>query len=74
MGVFEVNGRFLTGDLEDSVVQNFIDYLILPQRKIPESFVFIYLLEVCQEWGVLYGGTWTMLRVPDRRHGSQFYS
>ena len=32
------------------------------------------LLGVCQECGVLYWGTWRILRVPDRRYGSQFYS
>ena len=32
-----------------------------------ESFVLISLLKMCQEWGVLQGGTWRMLRVPDRR-------
>ena len=30
-----------------------------------------YLLEVCQERGVLYQGTWRTLRVPDFRLGGQ---
>ena len=29
--------------------------------------MLISLLEVFQEWGVLYGGTWRILRVPDQR-------
>ena len=42
-----------------------------PQGRYPESFVFISLLEVCQEWGVLYGDTGRTLRVPDWRLGGQ---
>ena len=33
--------------------------------------MMLSLIEVCQEWGVLYGGTWRILRVPDWRHGWQ---
>ena len=33
--------------------------------------MLISVLEVCQEGGVQKGGTWRMLRVPDRRHGGQ---
>ena len=65
---------FLTGDLEDIVILDVMDDLILPQGRYPESFVFISLFEVCQEWGVLHGGTWSTLRVPDRRHGGQRHS
>ena len=43
----------------------------LTPRKIPWKFLLISLLEVCQEWGVLCGGTWRTLRVPDRILGWQ---
>ena len=48
-----------------------MDDLILPQVKYHEQFVLIYLLGVCQEWGVKKGGTWRMLKVPDRGYGGQ---
>ena len=41
-------------DLEDLVIQE--DTL---------SFVFISFLRVCQEWGILYGGTCRTLKVSD---------
>ena len=38
----------------------------LTTRKMPsESFMLLSLLEVCQEWRVLYGDNWRTLRVPD---------
>ena len=70
-GYLEDVEGFLTGDLEDMVILDVMDDLILPQERYPESFVLIYVLEVFQEWGVLHGGTWRTLRVPDRRHGGQ---
>ena len=40
--------------------------LILPQGRYPESFVLIFLCEVCQEGeGIMNGGTWRTLKVPD---------
>ena len=39
----------------------------LTRRIYLASFMLISLLEVWQEWGVLHGGTWRTLRVPDRR-------
>ena len=51
------------------VIPDVMDDLILPQGRYPESFMLISLLEVCQEWGVLHGGTWRTLRVPDWTHG-----
>ena len=68
MGVLVGRWEFLTGDLED------MDDLFWPQRRYPESFVLISLIEVCQEWGVLRGGTWRTLRVPDRRLWEQGHS
>ena len=65
---------FLTGDLEDRVILDVMDDFVLPKGKYPESFVLISLLEVCQEGGVLPGGTWRTLRVPDRRLGGQGHS
>ena len=53
------------------VILGVMDDLILSQGRYPESFVLISLLEVCQEWGVLHGGTWKILRVPDQRLGGQ---
>ena len=55
--------------MEDMVIHDIMDYLILPQGRYPESFMLIYSLEVCQEWGVKKVGTWRMFRVPDQRHG-----
>ena len=57
------------GDMEDMVIPDVMNYVFLPQRRYPENFVFIYLLEVCQEGGVkkgVLGGLWGL---PDRRHG-----
>ena len=71
MGVLGGRWGFLTGDLEDMVILDVMDDLILPQGRYPESFVLISLLEVCQEWGVLHGGTWRTLRVPERRLGGR---
>ena len=42
-----------------------MDVLGRTQGSYPEIFVLISLLEVCQEWGVLYVSTWRMLRVSD---------
>ena len=67
-GVLGGRWGFLTGDMEEMVILDFMDDLILPKEKYPESFVLIFLLKVCQEWGVLQGGTWRTLRVPDRTH------
>ena len=64
-GIWGLQG-FLTGDLEDRVILDIMDHLWGPQRRYPESFMLISLLEVCQEPPVLDGGTWRMLRVPDR--------
>ena len=55
------------------VILDVMDDLILTQGIYPESFVLISLLEVCQEWGVLHGGTWRTLRVPDRRLGGHVH-
>ena len=61
----------MIGDLEDMVILDVMDDHILAPGRYPESFVLISLLEVCQEGGVKKGGTWRMLRVPDRRLGGQ---
>ena len=42
----------LIRDLEGMVIPDVMDDLILPQGRYPESFVLIFLLKVCQEWGV----------------------
>ena len=68
MGVLRGDWGFLTGDLENSIIHYGIDGTILPQGRYSESFVFISLLEVCQEWESFLGGTWRTLRVPDLRH------
>ena len=60
---------FLTGNLKERVILDVMDELVQPQGRYPESFMLISLLEVCQEWGVLHGGTWRTLRVPERRLG-----
>ena len=36
---------------------------------VPESFLLIYLRELCKEDGIKMGVTWRMLRVPVRRLG-----
>ena len=43
--------------------------VLLPQVRYPENFVLISQLEMCQELGVKKGGTWRLLRAPDRRQG-----
>ena len=37
------------------------------QRSYTENVVLISLLEVCQEWKILYGGTWRTWQVPAKR-------
>ena len=51
-------------------IQSMDDLGRLPGRY-PENFVLISQLEGCQEGGVMKGGTWRTLRVPDGRHGGQ---
>ena len=46
---------------------NVVENLTLPKGRYPENFVLISLLEVCQEGGSRTGGTWRMIRVPDKR-------
>ena len=62
---------FLTGDMVDRFILDVMDDLLWPKERYPESFVFISLFEVCQEWGVLDGGTSRTLMVPDRIHEGQ---
>ena len=45
--------------------------LVWNQGRYSERFMLIYLLEVCQEYGVLHGANWRTLRVPDWRLGGQ---
>ena len=71
MGVLGGQWWFLRGDLKVKVIHDVMDDLVWPHGKYSESFVLISLLEVCQEWGFLHGGTWRRLRVPDRRLGGQ---
>ena len=52
--------------MEGRVIPEVMDYIILPQGRYPESFVLIYLLEVCQE-----GGSSKVLRYSDQRLGGQ---
>ena len=65
---------FLTWDLEDWVTFDNIDLLHKPQGSSPESYVWISLLEVCQEGVVKKGGTWRTLGVPEQRCGGQGHS
>ena len=44
--------------MEDRVILDVMDDVFLPQGKYPESFMLIYLLEVCQEVG---GQEWGFL-------------
>ena len=57
--------------MEDRVILDVMNDVFLPQGIYPENFVLISLLEVFQEGGVMKGGTWRMLGVPDGRHGGQ---
>ena len=54
-GYLEDFGVFLTGDMGDMVVPDIMNDVFLPQRRYPENFVLISLLEVCQEGGVKKG-------------------
>ena len=56
-----------SADLEDRVIFYIMDVLGRPQGSYPKSFVLISLLEVCQEWKVLYVGNQRTLRVYDSR-------
>ena len=55
--------------MEDMIVPDVMNDVFLPQGRYPENFVLISQLEVHQEGGVRKGGSWRMLRVPNRRHG-----
>ena len=68
-GVLGERLEFLTRDMEDRVIPDVMNNVFLPQGRYPENFMLISQLEVCQERGVKKGGTWNMLRVPDRRLG-----
>ena len=46
-----------------------IDDHVQPKGRYPESFVLLSLLEVYQEWGVKKVDTWSIIWVPDGRHG-----
>ena len=52
--------------MEDRVILDVMNDSFLPQVRFPEIFVLISQLEVCQEEGVKKGGTWRMVRVPDK--------
>ena len=54
-GYLDDTEGFLTGDLENSIIHCNIDGTSLPQGRYSESFVFISLLEVCQEWESFWG-------------------
>ena len=71
MGVHGGCWGFMTEDLEDRVILDVMDDLVWPKGRYPEIFMLISLLEVCQELGLLTGGTWMTLLVPDRRLGGQ---
>ena len=43
----------------------------LTPRKIPWKFCGDIFIGSVSEWGVLHGGTWNMLKVPDKRLGGQ---
>ena len=53
------------------VILNVVDDIILPQGRYAEQFVLISLLGVCQEWGVKKGGTWMVVKIPDKGHAGQ---
>ena len=56
------------------VIPDVMNDVFSPQGSDPEKLVLISHLEVCQEGGDQEGGTWSMLRVPDQRHGGHGYS
>ena len=51
--------------MEDRVLLYVMNVLGRPKGSYLESFMLIFFLDVCQEWGVLYVGTCRTLRVPD---------
>ena len=53
----------MTLDLEDRVTFDLIDYHVLPKERYPKSFMLRFFSEVCQERGVLHGGTWRTFSV-----------
>ena len=59
--------------MDGRVIPDVMSNIIVPQGIYPGNFVLISQLEVCQEGGVKKGGTWRMLRVPDRTLGGQGY-
>ena len=66
----DIEGSWLQISMRGSLII-VIDDAILPQGRYPESFMFISLLKVFQEWEFLYGGTLRLLRVPDWMLGGQ---
>ena len=60
--------------LEDRVILYVLDESYLSQRRYPEGFVLIYVLDVCQKLGIKKDETLRTLRVPEWRlggHGHQ---
>ena len=53
----------------DPVTIKFMDDLGRPKGSYPDIFMFISLLEMCQESGIKKGCTFRDLTVPDQRHG-----
>ena len=60
--------------MEDMFISDVMNDVFSSHGIFTENFVLISQLEVCQEGRVKEGGTWRMLRVPDRRHGGQGHS
>ena len=59
-----LGGRWEVTDVEERVTPDIMNDVFSPQGRYPENFVFISLLEVCQEGGVkkgVIGGRWGFL-------------
>ena len=56
-----------------SAITNIIVWLTTLKYTVQFAYIYIYLLEVCQEPPVLFGGTFRTLRVPDRRLKGQVH-
>ena len=57
--------------MDDRVIPDVMNDVFLPHGRYPENFLLISLLEMCQEWRVKKGGTWSILRISDQRQGGQ---
>ena len=62
---------FLIGDFQDRAILDNMYDLVWPKERNPDIIILMSLLKVCQEWVILHGDVWRMLRVFYQTPGGQ---